>query len=286
VYPGDARTGEPAIAELRVLSAPEPEEVSAPPPTQPATLYGVPAPGRWCVVVLDGVPLVPLRPVATTVDAPGFTDPSTAFDVDTLLARPVPRPVEIDALGPEDRDTDPYPVRAHTPPALFGYAVMAAIPLALIPPLKLLPTLSFPAALGIAGAVVAGSCWLGWRLYLRPRAAWNGAGIAVVGTVGAARLRWSDVVAVEVGRGAVTVQTEEAGWVLPAPSLPGPLRGTERDVDQLSTALRLARERGPVAPAGLAPPHLAPPRVPVGAYLLWLGWSPVLAWLFQIFSRY
>jgi hypothetical protein len=307
VYPADARPGEPPATELRVLTSPallpeswsqpesqsppesgdaEEEEVFALPPTRPATLYGVPAPGRWCTAVVDGVPVVPLRPLPGSVNAPEFTDPLVTVDVETPIPQPVPRPEEIEALSPEDRDSNPYQVRGYTPPALFGYPLMAAVPLSLIPVMKLLPDLPYLVALGLAGVVVAGSCWIGWRLFLRPRAAWNGAGIAIVGTLGGARLRWPDVVAIDVSRTTVTVQTDEAGWVLPAVSLPGPLRGTERNAEQLANALRLARGRGMAAPGGLEPPQLPAVAAPAWPYLLWLGWSPVLAWLLQLFSRY
>jgi hypothetical protein len=237
-------------------------------------------------VVVDGVPMVPLRPLPVTVNAPPFTDPMVPVDLEAALQEPVLRPEEIEALGPEDRDPNPYQIRTHTPRALFGAFVMAAAPLSLLPVVKLLPGLSFPAALGIAGAVLAASCFLGWRLYLRPRAAWNGAGIAIVAALGSARLHWHEVVAIDVSRNAVTVETDGAGWSLPAVRLPGPLRGTERDAEHLANALRLARERGMAAHPDVEPPRLAVPAMPTWPYLLWFAWTPVLGWLLQVFSHY
>ena len=159
--------------------------------------------------------------------------------------------------------------------------LMAVGPLAIIGPLTFLPRPSFVTAFGIIGTALALSCWFGWHLFVRPRAAWNGAGIAIVGMFGSTRLRWYDVLAIEAKDGIVTVWTAERGWSVPAVSLPGPLRGTRYNADQLVTALRLAHERGPGAPTTLDPPRLAAPATPLWPYLLWLGWSAVLAWLFQ-----
>lgn len=287
VYPGDARAWEPAAAVFRVLAPSEvdSDEEAVLSATQPAMLYGVPAPGQWCMAVVDGVPVLPLRPAYASVAAPVFTDPLVTVDFETVPAQPTPRPEQIETLSPADRDGNPYRLRTHTPPALYGYWLMAAGPLALIGVVMLLPRLSFVTALGFAAAVLALSCWIGWRLCVRPRAAWNGAGIAIVGIFGTARLRWSDVLAIAVRDGVVTVQTARGGWGVPAFSLPGPLRGAQYNAVQLATALRLAHERGMAPPAALDPPRLAVPATPIWPYLLWLGWSPVLAWLFAAFSR-
>ena len=233
------------------------------------------------MAMVDGLPVVPLRPVYPTVAAPAFTDPLVTIDVEAVREQPAPRPQQIEALSPEDRDGDPYRIRTHTPPALNGYWLMAVGPLAIIGPLTFLPRPSFVTAFGIIGTALALSCWFGWHLFVRPRAAWNGAGIAIVGMFGSTRLRWYDVLAIEAKDGIVTVWTAERGWSVPAVSLPGPLRGTRYNADQLVTALRLAHERGPGAPTTLDPPRLAAPATPLWPYLLWLGWSAVLAWLFQ-----
>ncbi|HLL66008.1 MAG TPA: hypothetical protein VK453_09700 [Micromonosporaceae bacterium] len=44
-------------------------------PTQPALLYGRPAPGLWCTVVLDGRPVIPAGPLSAGVDVPRFAPP-------------------------------------------------------------------------------------------------------------------------------------------------------------------------------------------------------------------
>jgi hypothetical protein len=288
VYPGDARPGEPAATELRVLVDPDTGDEGAEftlPATHPALLYGIPAPGRWCTVAIDGVPMVPLRPLPATVNAPPFSDPSVAVDLDATLTPPALRPEQIEELSPTDRDSNPDQVRTHATRGLVGYPLIAAVPLSLIPLVKLLPGLSFPVSLAIAGIALAVSCLIGWRLYLRPRAAWNGGGIAVVAALGTARLRWPEVVGIEPDRNAVTLHTDEAGWVLPAVRVPGPFGGAERDAERLANALRLARERG-LTDSYAEPPRLTVPAPPPGLYLLWFAWTPVLAWLLQVFSRY
>src|SRR6266545_2050118 len=76
VYPADARPGEPAIAEVRLWRDPEqPPPASLLPATiddeddgrlpelQSALLYGVPAPGQWCAVAVDGEIRLPRRPL-------------------------------------------------------------------------------------------------------------------------------------------------------------------------------------------------------------------------------
>ncbi|MGC9669496.1 hypothetical protein ACNTMW_23450 [Planosporangium sp. 12N6] len=294
VYACDARPGEPAVAELRCApgtpalldAVPVDDGVDQQPflpPTRPALLYGVPTPGRWCTVVVDGEPAVPVGPLRAGLDAPAFTEPATtAWTVPPLGVLPL-RSEEVEALSPADRDANPYQVRTHAQHRAIGYALTAGMPLVLVGPAGLLPAVGYRTALAVAAVAVGLACWVGWRLYLRPRLAWNAGGVAVAGVFGGGRFPWWQVMRIEPGRGEVTIGTGHRHLVVAARGGTGVLAGVlpGRDAEQLANALRYARER---AIAEVDPPRLAAPVPPVGLYVLWLVATPLIAWALQAFS--
>jgi hypothetical protein len=289
VYPADARPGEPAITEIRCLPmtqalldavpADDPDDHQvALLPTRPALLYGIPAPDRWCTVVLNGQPAAPTRPLRAKVDAPSFTEPAaTGWPAPAAGDLPL-RAEEVEALDPADRDGNPYQVHSHSPHRAIGYSLTAAVPLVLVTPARLLPTLPYRTALVIAGLATALACALGWRLFLRSRLAWNAGGVAVVATIGSGRFRWQQVRRIEPDRRDVTIGAAYRNLVVAVYGAGG---FTGRSPEQLANALRYARER---AVPDVDPPRLATPTPPAGVYALWLVTTPLLAWALQVFS--
>jgi hypothetical protein len=297
VYPADARPGEPAVAEIRLwrdpgapppaalveatIDAEDSEDASAPAP-RPALLYGVPAPGQWCTVSIDGEVRLPRRPLRAHFVAPPFSPPGLSVDDPVGVDLPL-RPEELASLAVYDRDDDPFTLRGHAGHPSTAYLRIAVLALGLVALGRLLPAMSFPIALVGCALVVALAAEAGWRLWLRPRVAWNGGGLAVVGLLGARRLAWSDVHYIAAERGAVIVAGRDAALIVPASAGWLPLRtGTHpirRDADQLALALRYARQQALSSgtAAMLAPPPLAQPRRPGSLGTLWLLLTIALA---------
>jgi hypothetical protein len=275
VYAGDARPGEAALVEIRAATLPTEHGI------RPATLYGVPAPGHWCAVMVDGEVLPPTRVLsAGTVAAPpyGFDE----VDLHTAARGPL-RAEEVAALRPTDREAPPDQVRLHVRSPLVGCAVAASLPLALMLPSWLLPDFSYRTALLISAAVLGASCALSWRTVMRGRVAWNARGIAVIGSGGEGRVPWSDVVDIRPDRATVVIQTTERALVVGAGPVLGLFGRRDRGTEELANALRHARNTaGHDAADGL--PRLEAPRAPAGLYLVWLLGTPVLAWLLQAYT--
>ncbi|GAA3450836.1 PH domain-containing protein [Dactylosporangium matsuzakiense] len=298
VYATDARPGEPALVEFFALSRHGSDDI------RPGILFGVPAQRHWCAVAVDGELLVPRGPARSGRFAPAYGGPAPDPDLDDPgtvpdAARLPLRPEEILALRPEDVAADPETVHTHRHNRFSGYAVVLASSWPFLIVLwRLLPVLPYWGAVAVTAPVTAIACLSGWRLLLRPRVAWNGAGLSVVGSIGARLLVWSDVHAVRADRhGAVTIETDHhgAGLVVAARGehalLPRFLSGDERTGLQLSGALRLAAERAAVRArervrdvVSLPPAPVAPP-APALLYLTWaaetLLYALLLAGLFD-----
>src|SRR5262245_19905073 len=278
VFAGDARPGEPAVAEIRTRLRPAPARGG-----RPASLFGVPAPGHWCAVVVDGEALAPTRPLATA----GILAPP--YGVDDLGRAVVPRgplrPEELAALRPTDREAPPDQLRFHMRSPVGGCVIAAVAPLALMLPLRALFDLSYGVALLVSALALAASCALSWRLIMRDRIAWNGRGIAIVDAFGDQRVGWSEVYAIEHDRDTVTVHTGRRRLVVGAGALFGLFGRGDRGAEELANALRHARSTAGDDPIeGL--PRLDRPRPPLGLYAVWLLGTPFLAWLLQIYTTF
>jgi hypothetical protein len=213
------------------------------------------------------------------------------------MADPPLRAEEVAALRTGDRDGDPYEVRVHRRHPATGYAAAAAMPLVLVSLVNVLPTLAYEVLLLLAAVAVALSSWLAWRLFLRSRIAWNRHGVAVVGALGAKRVPWRMVRSIEHDNESVTIHTGYSGLVVGAGPFLGVIGRGGRSPAELANALRHARGDRPAAPEhfagpaapgaepdGLDLPTLDPPRPPAGLFVLWLLYTPLLAWLFLFFS--
>src|SRR6266511_1371329 len=285
VYPADARPGEPAIAEVRLWRDPEqPPPASLLPATiddeddgrlpelQSALLYGVPAPGQWCAVAVDGEIRLPRRPLRAHFHAPPFVPPGMSEDEPSGVDLPL-RPEELAALPSDDRDDDPLVLREHASHPLVGYVRIVALALGLVALGRLLPALPPAPALVFSALAVGLSAEAGWRLWLRPRLTWNGGGVAVVGMLGARRLAWVEVSHIAAERGVVIIVGRESALVVPAGSgLRWPAGAGRRSAAQLMLALRHARHRAIASGAAdlMAPPPLAVPARPAALAALWL----------------
>jgi hypothetical protein len=281
VYAGDARPGEPAVAEIRIGRTGGPERGVY----LPATLYGTPAPGHWCAVVVDGEPVLPLRPLParTPVTFPYRVD---QFDAAAPDHRSL-RAEELAALRPSDREAPPDQVHVHVRSPGVGYAIAAALPLALVLPIWFLDGLPYPTAVLIAAGTLAVACAVSWRFVLRGRIAWNAHGIAVIGAFGQTRVGWGQVRSIEADRSAVTVHTGDRILVVGAGPVFGIIGRADRDAEELANALRHMRNRHPdggTGAGGDGPPRLPAPHPPLGLYAVWLLGSPVYAWLLQVYS--
>jgi hypothetical protein len=299
VYPGDARVGEPALLRIRSAVA------NLEPDLQPATLYGIPAPGHWCAVMVQGMLAVPRHPVSasTLVPAPPYgyvratPDGSPPSAPPRLSDLPL-RATEVEALRTGDREAPADEVRFHRRSPLSGYVGAVSTPLAGSALVRFLPELSFSVGLLIAGTALAASCLLSWRVFMRPRIAWNGQGITVVGTFGDRRVSWRMVSGIDHHRDSVTVHTGYRSLVVSAAPRFRLFGRTDRTAEELANALRHARASAPPPPMIPAPdapfqtpfdsldglPRLDPPRAPAGLYLLWLTGTPLLAWLIEFLS--
>src|SRR6266545_1953627 len=263
VYPADARPGEPAIAD---------EDDGRLPELQSALLYGVPAPGQWCAVAVDGEIRLPRRPLRAHFHAPPFVPPGMSEDEPSGVDLPL-RPEELAALPSDDRDDDPLVLREHASHPLVGYVRIVALALGLVALGRLLPALPPAPALVFSALAVGLSAEAGWRLWLRPRLTWNGGGVAVVGMLGARRLAWVEVSHIAAERGVVIIVGRESALVVPAGSgLRWPAGAGRRSAAQLMLALRHARHRAIASGAAdlMAPPPLAVPARPAALAALWL----------------
>ncbi|MEV6923265.1 PH domain-containing protein [Dactylosporangium sp. NPDC051485] len=285
VYATDARPGESALVEFFALTRNGSDDI------RPGVLFGVPAQRQWCAVTVDGELLVPRGPVRSGRFAPMFggADPDASVDA----ARLPLRPEEIMALRPEDVSADPETVHTHRHNRFSGYAVIVGSTWPFLVLLAyLLPRLSYWTAVAVAAPMVAVACLAGWRLFLRPRVSWNGAGVSVVGGVGARLLVWSDVHAVRADHhGTVTIETDHrgAGLVVAARGehslLPRFLSGDERTGGQLAGALRLsaeraaARARAQIRDVISLPPAPVAPSAPALLYAAWIVESLLYALL-------
>ncbi|MEV8515805.1 hypothetical protein [Dactylosporangium sp. NPDC051484] len=281
VYATDARPGEPALVEFFALTRNGSQDLRR------GVLFGVPAQRHWCAVAVDGELVVPRGPARRARFAPVFGGPAGG-DTDLAAvpdaARLPLRPEEIMALRPEDVSADPETVHTHRHNRFSGYAAVVASSWPFLFVLsRLLPALPYWAAVAVTAPVTAIACVSGWRMFLRPRVSWNGAGLSVVGSIGARLLVWSEVHAVRTDRrGAVAVETDRngAGLVVAARGehawLPRALAGDERTGAQLAGALRLAAERAAarsrdrVRDVVSLPPAPVPPVAPAVLYAAWL----------------
>ncbi len=228
--------------------------------------------------------MVPRSPLSS-FSAPPFTQPYERLDEMSLVDIP-PRPEDVATLNDVDLSDNPNLVREHRRHPAFGYAAGTAMPFAILKIIPLLPALSFAVALVLATVVATPAAELGWRLWIRPRMRWNGAGVAGIGALGRRfHFPWMDVQAIEVDGSNIALRGGTGVIVGPARRLPHWLGFGERTADQLATALRHAKQHAASVASGVAVPHLPMPSRPRTLVGIWVLVIPILAVLVEHRSR-
>ncbi|WP_027343540.1 hypothetical protein [Hamadaea tsunoensis] len=227
---------------------------------QRITLYGVPAPGATVIVGIAGGPVVATARVRPPSGLGRFR-PVAGGDHGTGPAPDQPRgalPGQVAALVPAAELTAaPEQVFRYRKPALIGYALSACLPLALVELVRRLPTTP---AFVLSVLLTLASFAAGYRIWLRPAAAWNGGGIAARGVLGSVRSSWADVTSVSTQDDSVVVVAGPAAVLLPAQARRG-----GRTAASLTAGLLHARSR---YADRVDPPPAPPMRLPVFFLLL------------------
>ncbi|WP_430782075.1 hypothetical protein [Actinoplanes sp. G11-F43] len=219
--------------------------------TRPATLYGSPQTGSWCVVELDGHVYVPRLPVDEVEEV--------AYDG----ARGLPTGIDDDGepaagqedLRPVDRDLtivhefSPVSAGAWGKVLLTGLAGVFTVPAAVH---WIAPGLPDPVMIASIVVSALGGLEIGWRHRIRPRLRWNLGGVTAVTPWTIHRLAWTPQSGVSAGgTDAVVVRGDRIEVEIEVPG------GASHDVDRLVAALRYARRAALDSGATVQPP--APP---------------------------
>jgi hypothetical protein len=291
IYPAGSGPADSAVLTYQYADGDPPRadqdlRVIGPAGLVPAQLYGVPAEGWWGVAVVNGVALTPAGPLRRAAHvAPEdeneddiedeAEDEESTEDGGDFVPFFRLEPEEIDRIDPADRDADPRDVRLHRQQPIWAYLVMSVL-LVLIA--TQLPRMSLVPTLVVAAVVQAGLCWLGWWTILRPRIAWNGAGLAAVDHRRSVRVRWQDVLLIVAGFREVRILIGSIRLSVPNADVFGRLRwgvpGTGRSTDELALALEYARQRNYDRRdelAAIEPPRLDSTRPPLLLYAFWLA---------------
>ncbi|MEV7624729.1 hypothetical protein [Actinoplanes sp. NPDC089786] len=251
------------------------------PQTRPALLYGDPAPGEWCAVVVDGRLHVPVEPVGAVTVVP--------YDADHGLPREISddeeQLVDPDALRADDHLLPPGVIREHRVSPARAWCTVAAIGLG--------TACAAAEGMHVAGyggdwpsvAVVAlaslAAVEFGWRWQIRERLYWNVGGVTAVGFRGTVSEPWTvDTAAVHDDEGAVTLAVGDSVLTVPVPP-PWPRTSSQRTRDQLVAALRDARWQAFATDDRPPPP---PPLVPRRPLLLVAAWAVAVAAAVALFA--
>ena len=307
VYAGDARPGEPAVIEIPTRPAVHRDEdhgrltftgADLEAGLHAASLYGTPAPGHWCVVVVDGRPVVPTRPIsARSVVAPPYGHRLDA-GVEDLGRRVWP----ICPCGPRRWRRCGRMIGRRRPVRSGRMCAVRS------------PAMSWPRRLHLSWSRPVGSCRtcpMAWPCFSPvppwpPRVRCPGGCSCGPGSFGMTAVSPHSTRSVRAASsGAWSATSSMTGTPSPStrqtaasPSAPAPCSGMfgrrDRGAEELAHALRHARSAALADDRGRYAsdrdgreddlPHLDPPRRPAGLYVLWLSGTPLLAWTLQVFS--
>jgi hypothetical protein len=230
VYPAARGRGASALRPAPVVSDPDDEAADEEPVRTPvvATLYGVDRPGHWCAAEVDGVLLTPARPAKA---GPGpATEPES---LDT--------PVDTADLAPGDQRVD-YEVRTHQHHPAGGVLQALGLGGGLVLVFDRFLSLSTVGLLVLVAVVFGLSSEFCWRMLLRPRVLWNGAGLAVLTPFGGFNGRWDDVAQISHGKDDVTIIVDGVGGGIVPTRRRLPSSLPERTARELALALRHTRQ--------------------------------------------
>jgi hypothetical protein len=245
MIPGPARTARQFSLHVGAVAAP------ARAGNEPATLYGSPHTGEWCVVETGGRVRVPRRPIGAVSAVPYRISKVFRPDPGDIVEPPVDESELLD--GDRDplvvHDYRPGSPRAWTRAIAFGLGGgIAVVPIAA-------GSSSSGALTGVlAAAVVLLAFELGWRIHLRPAVRWTTGGVAALTAWGRARVVWdreSGVDADESG-GVMLTEKHQVAAVIPVPD------GETHTTWQLVAALRHARAMARAGTGRIDPPDFPP----------------------------
>ncbi len=231
----------------------------APPPAPVvATLYGVDRPGHWCAVEVGGELLTPARPTKA-----GPVPGDEPEDLDT--------PVDPAELYPGDQAVD-FTVRTHQHHPLGGGLQALGLGVGLVLVFARLVSLSPVGVAVLVTVVLAASSEFCWRVLLRPRVLWHGAGLAVLTPFGAFASGWGDITLISAGSDDVTIIADGIGGTVVSARKRLPRWLAERTARQLALALRHTRQHSLLGD----PPPVPAARRPAGLYLACAVLIPLL----------
>jgi hypothetical protein len=237
-------------------------------PPEPAVLYGIPIPGRWCTVTIGELTLSANGPLRTTQDMLPFgslhdaaappaaprdqepdEDAGTRVDERSLTAE------ERRRARPDDAAAAPDHVRYHRLSRLIAYGLILVVAVVAGWAAGLFgQTDGWPRTL-IAVVVLGLLNYAGWRVWLRPMVAFSGGGVAIRPVWRRpTALAWTSVNRVGRVGGQVWLDVAGTGVVSAAPW--STRFGAGRSPDQLMLALRQARGHHRASLA--VPPTAAP----------------------------
>jgi hypothetical protein len=239
-------------------------------PPEPAVLYGIPIPGRWCTVRIGDLTLSPNGPLRTTQDMLPFgslhdaaspptqesvgsgEEPAKGTDERALTAE------ERRRIRPDDAAAAPDHVLYHRLSRLIAYGLILVVAVIAGWAVGLFGQTDGWARTLIAVVVLGLLNYAGWRVWLRPMVAFSGGGVAIRPIWRRpAALAWTSVNRVGRVGGQVWLDVTGSGVVSAAPW--STRFGSGRSPDQLMLALRQARglHRSSLAvPATMAPGDL------------------------------
>ncbi|WP_285680184.1 hypothetical protein [Actinoplanes sp. NBRC 103695] len=251
------------------------------PQTRPALLYGSPATGEWCAIVVDGRLHVPTEPVGTVTVVP--------YDADHGLPREISddeeQLVDPDELRPDDHLAPPEAVHEHRVSPARGWCTVATIGLgSAFGAAEAMHVAGYAGdwpSVAVVAAASAAAVEFAWRSQIRQRLLWNLGGVTSIGFRGAVTEPWTvDTAAVHDDEGAVTLAVGESVVTVPVPP-PWPRSSSQRTRDQLVAALRDARWQAFATPDLPAPPPAVIPRRPL---LLAAAWTVAVAAAVALFA--
>jgi hypothetical protein len=242
-------------------------------PPEPAILYGIPIPGRWCTVTIGDLTLSPNGPLRTTQDMlpfgslhdsaapPSAADPqapsgeSEVADNETQVEERPLTAEERRRIRPDDAAAAPDHVRYHRLSRLIAYGLILVVAVVAGWAVGLFGQTDGWGRALIAVVVLGLLNYAGWRLWLRPMVAFSGGGVAIRPIWRRpAALAWTSVNRVGRVGGQVWLDVAGTGVVSAAPW--STRFGAGRSPDQLMLALRQARglHRSSLAVPGTAAP--------------------------------
>lgn len=252
------------------------------PHTRAALLYGSPATGEWCAIVVDGRLHVPVEPIGTVTVVP--------YDADHGLPREISddeeQLVDPDALRPDDHLAPPEAIHEHRISPARAWCTVATIGLGgAVGAAEAMHVAGYAGgwpSVAVVAVVSAAAVEFAWRSQIRQRLRWNLGGVTSIGFRGVVTEPWTvDTAAVHDDEGAVTLAVGDSVVTVPVPP-PWPRTSSQRTKDQLVAALRDARWQAFATPELPAPPRAVVPRRPL---LLVVAWAVAVAAAVALFAE-